>query len=167
MSTALKTGDVAAAATRKRSFIRKSSRTSIGEEELEEEDGEEPDIPGQKISIWRRLYGYLLFGWALIESIMVSMTSWLDKFSKDYRHVSKCLTKERREMKVQPSTNMSRSSSSSENIDESRDDLQTVIDLRLDLTSYFFSASVQNLKIYQFLFTGKRTRKRKKRVTFS
>jgi hypothetical protein len=103
MSTALKTGDVAvAAATRKRSFVRKASRVSVGDEdeivEEEEEDGKEE--VGKKTTVWKRLFGYMRFSWALVESLMVSMTSWLDKFSRDYRHVSKCLTKERSAMKV-------------------------------------------------------------------
>ncbi|XP_035705079.1 piezo-type mechanosensitive ion channel component isoform X2 [Folsomia candida] len=128
MSTALKTGDVAAAATRKRSFLRKASRASVGEEdEIAEEEDDGGEAQGKKPTVWKRLYGYMRFSWALVESLMVSMTSWLDKFSKDYRHVSKCLTKERSAIKEQDSMS---SSSSSENIDESRDDLQTVIDLR-------------------------------------
>lgn len=105
MSTALKTGDVAAAATRKRSFIRKSSRTSIGDEdeiveEGEDDGGREEPESEKKPSVWKRIFGYMRFSWALVESLMVSMTSWLDKFSRDYRHVSKCLTKERNAMKV-------------------------------------------------------------------
>lgn len=101
MSTALKTGDVAAAATRKRSFLRKASRASVGEEdEIAEEEDDGGEAQGKKPTVWKRLYGYMRFSWALVESLMVSMTSWLDKFSKDYRHVSKCLTKERSAIKV-------------------------------------------------------------------
>jgi len=48
----------------------------------------------------RRIIGYIRFAWAILESLMVSATTWLNKFSKDYRHVSKCLAKEKLVLKV-------------------------------------------------------------------
>jgi hypothetical protein len=42
----------------------------------------------------------LLFVWAFIQSSMVSMTNFLNKYSRDYRYVIRVLAKEKKFLKV-------------------------------------------------------------------
>lgn len=69
-----------------------------------EQDGAEGAVAVQRLAssptIMRRIIGYIRFAWAIMESLMVSATTWLNKFSKDYRHVSKCLAREKLVLKV-------------------------------------------------------------------
>ncbi|CAL8113936.1 unnamed protein product [Orchesella dallaii] len=68
----------------------------------EDEIVEEPvPKPPPSPTIMRRIIGYIRFAWAILESLMVSATTWLNKFSKDYRHVSKCLAREKLLLKEQ------------------------------------------------------------------
>ncbi|ODM97774.1 Piezo-type mechanosensitive ion channel component 2 [Orchesella cincta] len=64
---------------------------------VEEQTPKPPPSP----TIMRRIIGYIRFAWAILESLMVSATTWLNKFSKDYRHVSKCLSREKLLLKEQ------------------------------------------------------------------
>jgi hypothetical protein len=41
-----------------------------------------------------------LFVWAFIQSSMVSMTNFLNKYSRDYRYVIRVLAKEKKFLKV-------------------------------------------------------------------
>jgi len=66
---------------------------------------EEPPQPPSQ-TIMRRFFAYIRFGWAFLESSMVSMTAYLNKFSRDYRHVSRCLAEEKQELKVKESTKL-------------------------------------------------------------
>lgn len=68
------------------------------DDEIIEEQIVKPPPPSP--TIMRRIIGYIRFAWAILESLMVSATTWLNKFSKDYRHVSKCLAKEKLVLKV-------------------------------------------------------------------
>lgn len=42
----------------------------------------------------------ILFLWAFIESVMLSATNFLNKYTRDYRYVVKVLKKERKILKV-------------------------------------------------------------------
>ncbi len=61
---------------------------------------EPPPPPPPRPTLMRRVLGYLRFAWAFLESVMISMTTYLNKFSRDYRHVSRCLAEEKQQLKV-------------------------------------------------------------------
>ena len=63
------------------------------------EETQEPRPPPRS-TFMRRLLNYLRFTWAFLESVMISATNYLNKFSRDYRHVSKCLAEEKLRLKV-------------------------------------------------------------------
>jgi len=63
----------------------------------DEDEGEKKPPPP---NLLRKILGYIRFAWALVESVMVSLTTWMNKFSKDYRHVSKILATEKSVLKV-------------------------------------------------------------------
>ncbi|XP_077295229.1 piezo type mechanosensitive ion channel component [Arctopsyche grandis] len=46
-------------------------------------------------TLWNKLCKYLAFAWAFVESFLISLTRWLNRFSRDYRYVAKVLTKEK------------------------------------------------------------------------
>lgn len=73
-----------------------------GGEPVQAEDPPQPPPPPPppKATYMRRFLGYLRFSWAFLESMMVSMTAYMNKFSRDYRHVSRCLAEEKRQLKV-------------------------------------------------------------------
>ncbi|CAG7819154.1 unnamed protein product [Allacma fusca] len=66
---------------------------------IESQPGAPPQVP--RTTFMRRLLNYLRFTWAFLESIMISATNYLNKFSRDYRHVSKCLAEEKLRLKEQ------------------------------------------------------------------
>ncbi|XP_071441072.1 piezo-type mechanosensitive ion channel component [Hetaerina americana] len=59
-------------------------------------DGIDPDAQG---AVGRRIWTFMKFFWALIESLMVSATQWLNRFSRDYRYIARCLTREKKLLK--------------------------------------------------------------------
>jgi hypothetical protein len=73
-----------------------SDEPSTPSEDEEAERLKKPPAP----NMLRKLFGYIRFAWALVESVMVSLTTWMNKFSKDYRHVSKILATEKAVLKV-------------------------------------------------------------------
>ncbi|KAK9510545.1 hypothetical protein O3M35_005299 [Rhynocoris fuscipes] len=64
------------------------------EVEGEEEEGEVPPPWKEKLST------FIKFLWALIESVMVSVTTTLNKFSRDYRYVMRTLSVEKKQLKA-------------------------------------------------------------------
>ncbi|GLG96580.1 Piezo-type mechanosensitive ion channel component [Gryllus bimaculatus] len=69
-----------------------SDQKSLGPEE---EDEKSPNI-------WHKIATFLKFAWAFVESAMVSMTIYLNRFSRDYRYVRKVLTVEKKMLKEKP-----------------------------------------------------------------
>ncbi|KAK7789716.1 hypothetical protein R5R35_007290 [Gryllus longicercus] len=69
-----------------------SDQKSLGPEE---EDEKSPNI-------WHKIVTFLKFAWAFVESAMVSMTIYLNRFSRDYRYVRKVLTVEKKMLKEKP-----------------------------------------------------------------
>lgn len=66
-------------------------------------DDEENDDKNQKSKKEERkisLLTYIKFLWAILNSTMVSMTKYLNRFSNDYRYIRKVLTKEKKLLKV-------------------------------------------------------------------
>ncbi|XP_063226263.1 piezo-type mechanosensitive ion channel component-like isoform X4 [Bacillus rossius redtenbacheri] len=53
-------------------------------------------------SVWSRIWTYVKFVWALLESAMVSMTTYLNRKSKDYRYIKMMLTVEKKILKASP-----------------------------------------------------------------
>jgi len=76
-----------------------------GDHHDSDEESGEFDLEGHAIpptpppTMLRRIISYIRFSWAVLESVMISMAGWLNKYSKDYRHVSRCLTKEKQTLK--------------------------------------------------------------------
>lgn len=68
-----------------------------GGDMLEESDGsqDQPIEPRSHPTFMRRVIGYLKFAWLFIESVLTSMTGYLNKFSRDYRHVARSLAEEK------------------------------------------------------------------------
>ena len=62
--------------------------------ELERESSKEEEK--KKIS----LLTYFKFVWVIVNSTMVSMTKYLNRFSRDYRYIRKVLSKEKKILKV-------------------------------------------------------------------
>ncbi|XP_046404278.1 piezo-type mechanosensitive ion channel component isoform X3 [Ischnura elegans] len=52
-----------------------------------------------KGALGRRIWTFMKFFWALIESLMVSATQWLNRFSRDYRYIARCLGREKKLLK--------------------------------------------------------------------
>ncbi|XP_033209745.1 piezo-type mechanosensitive ion channel component isoform X3 [Belonocnema kinseyi] len=80
---------------------------SLDSSEAEEYDGrpkgkEGKDETGQKVS----LFTYFKFLWAMLNSTMVSMTKYLNRFSSDYRYIRKVLAKEKKDLKAKPDFRM-------------------------------------------------------------
>lgn len=53
-----------------------------------------------KTSWWHKVMVSLRFGMTFINSVMVTMTRWLNKLSRDYRYVIRILTMEKKILKV-------------------------------------------------------------------
>ncbi|XP_043288582.1 piezo-type mechanosensitive ion channel component isoform X3 [Venturia canescens] len=71
----------------------------------DEEDDEEPEgDPDKQKSV--SLLTYLKFVLVILNSTMVSMTKYLNRFSRDYRYIRKVLTKEKRILKAKPDFRM-------------------------------------------------------------
>lgn len=70
-----------------------------------DEDISELTEPRQE-TFCQRMANYLLFAWLFIESSMVSLTQFLNKYSKDYRYVMKTLSKERKILKERTTYNV-------------------------------------------------------------
>ncbi|XP_058794046.1 piezo-type mechanosensitive ion channel component isoform X2 [Phymastichus coffea] len=91
--------------------------TSSGDEDPTEReiDGEldktsEKDSVGSKMKDAKdtkiSLLTYFKFSWAFINSTMVSLTKYLNRYSNDYRYVRKVLAKEKRLLKAKPDFRM-------------------------------------------------------------
>lgn len=52
------------------------------------------------ISTGQKALNVILFIWAFIESVMVSATNFLNRYTRDYRYVVKVLKKEKKILKV-------------------------------------------------------------------
>lgn len=52
------------------------------------------------ISKGQKAMNILLFVWAFIESLMLSATNFLNRYTRDYRYVVKVLKKEKKILKV-------------------------------------------------------------------
>lgn len=59
------------------------------------EETDEPQPPWKE-----KLITFLKFLWAFIDSLMVSITNTLNKFSRDYRYVMRTLSVEKKQLKV-------------------------------------------------------------------
>nr|CAH7742356.1 unnamed protein product [Callosobruchus chinensis] len=58
------------------------------------------DLTESKETIGRKILQILLFIWAFLESSMISLTNFLNRYSRDYRYVLKVLSKEKKILKV-------------------------------------------------------------------
>lgn len=75
--------------------ISQSSKES-DDEEINDNECEKNKKEQRKTSILT----YFKFLWAILNSTMVSMTKYLNRFSNDYRYIRKVLTKEKKLLKV-------------------------------------------------------------------
>nr|CAH7742360.1 unnamed protein product [Callosobruchus chinensis] len=64
------------------------------------------DLTESKETIGRKILQILLFIWAFLESSMISLTNFLNRYSRDYRYVLKVLSKEKKILKEKTAYNV-------------------------------------------------------------
>nr|XP_018904345.1 PREDICTED: piezo-type mechanosensitive ion channel component isoform X2 [Bemisia tabaci] len=84
-------------------FLRKKQKSSPPEPSKDPPDEDETSkslsSDGDKQTCGQKLILYLKFVWHFINSVMVSLTKWLNKFSRDYRYVIRTLSVEKKLLK--------------------------------------------------------------------
>ncbi|XP_043467300.1 piezo-type mechanosensitive ion channel component isoform X5 [Leptopilina heterotoma] len=81
--------------------LSQSSKESDDEEIIDNECGK-----NKKEQRKTSILTYFKFLWAILNSTMVSMTKYLNRFSNDYRYIRKVLTKEKKLLKTKPDFKM-------------------------------------------------------------